>query len=68
MTTHCNTCEHKRYPNGGHCYMHRHAPSAVCQAHTGHRAGDVEVMMATAGTYEGQRAGRTLAIVMALHC
>jgi hypothetical protein len=33
----CATCDHKRYPDGGHCYMFRHAPEWECQQHTARR-------------------------------
>lgn len=32
----CDTCDHKRIPDGGHCYMFRQAPTDVCMQHTGH--------------------------------
>lgn len=30
----CATCDHKRHPDGGHCYMFRHEPQEACRAHT----------------------------------
>jgi hypothetical protein len=33
----CAACDHKRYPDGGHCYMFRHAPEWECQQHTARR-------------------------------
>lgn len=33
----CTTCDHKRKPDGGWCYMFRNAPSTLCAKHTGHR-------------------------------
>lgn len=32
----CATCDHKRIPDGGYCYMFRDAPTEVCAQHTGH--------------------------------
>ena len=29
----CNTCEHKKTPQGGHCYMFEREPED-CRAHT----------------------------------
>lgn len=34
----CDTCDHKRDPDGGHCYMFREAPTEVCMQHTGRAA------------------------------
>jgi len=31
----CDTCDYKRNPDGGHCYMFRDAPIDVCMQHTG---------------------------------
>lgn len=31
----CATCEHKRHPDGGHCYMFRDEPTEACLQHTG---------------------------------
>jgi hypothetical protein len=33
----CATCNHKRHPDGGWCYMFRSAPNTACAQHTGHR-------------------------------
>ncbi len=30
----CDTCGHKKNPDGGHCYMFRGAPTEVCMQHT----------------------------------
>ena len=30
----CSTCDHKRHPDGGHCYMFREEPRGVCMQHT----------------------------------
>jgi hypothetical protein len=30
----CATCDHKRHPDGGHCYMFRRAPQVACLQHT----------------------------------
>lgn len=30
----CATCDHKRNPDGGHCYMFRLAPTTACVQHT----------------------------------
>lgn len=26
----CSTCDHRRYPDGGHCYMFRQEPESTC--------------------------------------
>lgn len=31
----CATCEHKRNPDGGWCYMFRDEPNDICMQHTG---------------------------------
>lgn len=33
----CATCDHKRRPDGGHCYMFRNEPTEVCMQHTGRK-------------------------------
>lgn len=33
----CSTCDHKRYSDGGHCYMFREEPTSTCGQHTGHK-------------------------------
>lgn len=33
----CETCEHKKRPDGGHCYMFQHEPTDVCMQHTGRK-------------------------------
>lgn len=35
----CSTCDHKKRPDDGHCYMFRTAPSGVCGQHTGYKFG-----------------------------
>lgn len=30
----CATCDHKKHPDGGHCYMFKDAPKQVCKQHT----------------------------------
>jgi hypothetical protein len=30
----CDTCGHKRHPDGGWCYMFREEPMGVCRQHT----------------------------------
>ncbi len=30
----CATCDHKRHPDGGHCYMFRWTPTEPCAHHT----------------------------------
>lgn len=30
----CNTCDHKKHPDGGHCYMFRTEPTSRCMQHT----------------------------------
>lgn len=30
----CATCQHKRNPEGGWCYMFRHEPTEVCNIHS----------------------------------
>lgn len=40
MTTpinNCATCDHKKHPDGGHCYMFRNEPQWQCMQHTGLR-------------------------------
>jgi hypothetical protein len=34
----CETCDHKKNPDGGHCYMFRETPTEVCMQHTGRQA------------------------------
>lgn len=33
----CSTCDHKQYPDGGHCYMFKTEPVETCQMHTAMR-------------------------------
>lgn len=33
----CATCDHKRNPDGGWCYMFRDEPTDACAQHTGYR-------------------------------
>lgn len=30
----CETCDHKKHPDGGHCYMFRYTPTEPCAQHT----------------------------------
>lgn len=30
----CATCDYKKHPDGGHCYMFRTEPEGVCMKHT----------------------------------
>lgn len=30
----CEMCQHKKNPDGGHCYMFRLAPTEPCMQHT----------------------------------
>ena len=30
----CDTCKHKKNPDGGHCYMFQAEPRNVCMQHT----------------------------------
>lgn len=30
----CSTCDHKKHPDGGHCYMFRFAPTEPCMQHS----------------------------------
>lgn len=30
----CTTCDHKKHPDGGHCYMFKLAPTSACSHHT----------------------------------
>jgi hypothetical protein len=39
----CATCEHKRYPDGGHCYMFREEPVFLCWQHQDRRGKEVRV-------------------------
>jgi hypothetical protein len=35
MSKECETCDHKKYPDGGHCYMFREeVPGDFCGQHT----------------------------------
>jgi hypothetical protein len=34
----CATCDHKRDPDGGWCYMFRAEPTEVCMQHTGRQS------------------------------
>lgn len=31
----CATCDYKKHPDGGHCYMFRTEPEGRCLKHTG---------------------------------
>ena len=33
-TSMCELCKHKLHPDGGWCYMFRHAPSGPCAQHS----------------------------------
>lgn len=44
----CETCTHKKHPDGGHCYMFRDEPTDVCMQHTGRRMLGFELLMAVA--------------------
>lgn len=35
----CASCEHKKRPEGGHCYMFRTEPEGICMQHTHARKG-----------------------------
>ena len=32
----CATCDHKKHPDGGHCYMFKDEPTKACLEHTGY--------------------------------
>lgn len=34
MNNLCETCDHKKHPDGGHCYMFREEPEFKCMQHT----------------------------------
>lgn len=34
----CATCDHKKHPDGGHCYMFKQEPQWRCQQHTALRS------------------------------
>lgn len=34
----CATCDHKKRPDGGYCYMFRKEPEGVCMQHTERKA------------------------------
>lgn len=34
LNNNCSTCNHKKHPDGGHCYMFRTEPQWQCQQHT----------------------------------
>lgn len=40
----CSTCDHKRHPDGGHCYMFRDEPSDVCMQHTGRKVSITDLL------------------------
>ena len=40
----CETCEHKKKPDGGHCYMFRYEPTDVCYLHTGRNLYEVDMV------------------------
>jgi hypothetical protein len=46
---HCNTCEYRQYPAGGHCYLYRRAPESMCRAHTARKAIDVSLATSSGG-------------------
>jgi hypothetical protein len=35
----CAACDHKKHPDGGHCYMFRTEPEGVCMKHTARTSG-----------------------------
>lgn len=37
----CETCEHKKHPDGGHCYMFRNEPTDVCKIHSPYNIGNL---------------------------
>ena len=44
----CETCDHKKRPGGGHCYMFRDTPTDVCMQHTGRKMLGFELLIAVA--------------------
>lgn len=58
-SSNCSTCDHKAYPDGGHCYMFREEPEGVCYSHTGLKAPfDILVSLIRSG-HEFSRQRRT---------
>ncbi len=41
----CSTCDHKKHPDGGHCYMFRQEPKWQCQQHTALRSFSTRALM-----------------------
>ena len=62
----CATCEHKKYPDGGHCYMFREEPTFLCMQHQDRRGTEVRVgaalavALATGETSDGVQACEVL--------
>ena len=40
----CSTCDYKRHPDGGHCYMFREEPEGVCMQHTMRRVSAADLI------------------------
>lgn len=53
----CETCDHKKNPDGGHCYMFRDAPTEVCYVHTMRDAHniDIDALKCTILTFKEQK-------------
>lgn len=50
----CTTCDHKKHPDGGWCYMFRDEPDSICRQHTLYKKPiqellDMEAQLANAG-------------------
>lgn len=35
----CEMCDHKKNPDGGHCYMFKDEPDKICYQHTARGSG-----------------------------
>lgn len=46
----CTTCDHKKYPDGGHCYMFKTEPKQTCGLHTGISMVDVTLTAKDVGS------------------
>jgi hypothetical protein len=57
---HCTTCDHKKNPEGGHCYMFRHAPEITCGAHTVYRTLSLSMFATHADYLKAVRAAAAL--------
>ncbi|EKD89721.1 MAG: hypothetical protein ACD_33C00002G0013 [uncultured bacterium] len=42
----CSKCDHSKYPDGGHCYMFKDAPTYICMQHTERKKLDSDLLLA----------------------